>query len=70
MIKRRLAILLITTIIISAPALGTGKGARAEAPAETSTVFTPVVVSVINAPNPVKGSDGRYHQSVVAFWMN
>ncbi len=24
-------------------------------------VFTPVVVSVINAPNPVKGSDGNHH---------
>lgn len=28
---------------------------------QTDNVFTPVVVSVINTPNPVKGSDGMYH---------
>lgn len=28
---------------------------------QSDNVFTPVVVSVINTPNPVKGSDGMYH---------
>ncbi len=29
--------------------------------AKPDSIFTPVVVSVISAPNPVKGSDGMYH---------
>jgi len=28
---------------------------------QQNTVFTPVVVTVLNAPDPVKGSDGMYH---------
>lgn len=61
MIKMHLASLLLTAIIISAPALGTGKAAEAETPAGKNAVFTPVLMSVINAPDPVKGSDDRYH---------
>ena len=29
--------------------------------AKPDSIFTPVVVSVITAPDPVKGSDGKYH---------
>ncbi|HVY55701.1 MAG TPA: M23 family metallopeptidase [Thermodesulfobacteriota bacterium] len=61
MIMMRLARLFITAIIICAPALVSGKAAEAETPAGKDAVFTPVLMSVLNAPNPVQGSDGKYH---------
>jgi hypothetical protein len=32
-----------------------------ESPAKTDNIFTPVLMSLIPAPNPVKGSDGKFH---------
>lgn len=45
-------------IIILLTLLCSHTDSNAEQP---DNVFTPVVVSVINAPNPVKGTDGMYH---------
>jgi hypothetical protein len=57
-IKTKTHVLLSLTIAVLLTLISIEHNANAEQP---NTVFTPVVVSVLNAPNPVKGSDGMYH---------
>ncbi len=64
--KSSLFILIAISIIIHAiPPVFGSSNAYAEDMGKSGTkpdsLFTPVVVSVISAPNPVKGSDGKYH---------
>ena len=64
--KSSLLILIAVSIIIHAiPSVFGSSDAYAEDMAKSGTkpdsIFTPVVVSVISAPDPVKGSDGKYH---------
>jgi len=57
-IKTKTHVLLSLTIAVLLTLISIEQNASAEQP---NTVFTPVVVSVLNAPDPVKGSDGMYH---------
>lgn len=50
-----------SVMIIGVLALGAGIRALAETPAGQSPLFTPILLSVLDAPNPVRGSDGKYH---------
>ncbi len=64
--KSSLFILIAVSIIIHAiPSVFGSSDAYAEDMEKPGTkpdsIFTPVVVSVISAPDPVKGSDGKYH---------
>lgn len=55
----------VSIIIHGIPSVFGSSNAYAEDMAKSGTkpdsIFTPVLVSVLNAPDPVKGSDGSYH---------
>ncbi len=64
--KSSLIVLIAVSIIVQAiPSVFGSSNAYAEDSAKPGTkpdsIFTPVVVSVISAPDPVKGSDGMHH---------
>lgn len=64
--KSPLILFIAVSIIIHAiPSVFGSSNAYAEdmdkSGAKPDSVFTPVLVSVLNAPDPVKGSDGSYH---------
>lgn len=58
--KYRIAVVSLFALVVALPACR--ESGRASGPVSADiNAFTPVVVSVLAAPVPVKGSDGRYH---------